>query len=43
MNGGNGGKERCGPGWRREVKVPNWFLWLGRESCGQQHEKGGMR
>ena len=43
MNGESGWPERCEPGWSGEVKVPNWFIWLGRESCGQQHEKGGMR
>lgn len=43
MNGGIGVQEQCGPGWRREGKVSNWFIWLGRESCGQQYEKGGKR
>lgn len=43
MNTGNKGQEQCEPAWCGEVKVPNWFLVLGRESCGQQHEEGGMR
>lgn len=43
MIGESGRPERCEPGWRRKEKVSNWFIWLGRESCGQQPEKGGVR
>ena len=39
----NEGLERCGEGWRREVKVPNWFLVLGRESYWLMKETGGVR
>lgn len=43
MNGGSGWRERCGPGWRRERKIPNWFMVLGREPSGLRNENGGAR
>ena len=39
----NGGQERCEPDWRRELKVPNWFIWLGQESYWLMKEIGGVR
>lgn len=43
MNGGSVWQERCEPGWRREGKVPNWFIWLGWESCWLMNVMGGAR
>ena len=43
MIGESGRPERCEPDWRRKEKVPNWFIWLGRESYWLIKDRGGVR